>query len=347
MSTKAVAVTEKRQKDFAPSEDNFEWVHGIASGHWASQAMRAAVQLSLPEHLAENRLTAAEVAEREGSDPDATFRLMRACVAFRLLIADNLGRFYGTPMLAALRRDVPGSLRGHVLDVTEPSQYLAFTTLAETVIQGRRPTESAPAFDLSAHPGGQEIPEGSGRITNALLGDVAMLIETARVDVAVGVGEASGSLLYLLMEKDPAMRGIVLERPDLLAPAVAERDSRGLGNRVDVVGGDIVEVVPPADLYLLALALRGWDDEACVRILRRCREAMGPGGRVAVVELIVGEITDPGPAALLDLNRLATAPGRERSLAEYDALLRAARLRRTSLATASQPLYSVIEATAS
>jgi hypothetical protein len=351
MSTKAAAVTEKQQQDFAPSEENFEWVHAIASGHWASQAMRAAVQLSLPEHLAESRLTAAEVAEREGSDPDATFRLMRACVALRLLIADNLGRFYGTPMLAALRGDIPGSLRGYVLDVTMPSQCLAFTTLTETVLQGRCPTESAPGSDFSAHPRGRpeerEFPEDSGSFTNTLLGDIAMLVETARVAVAVGVGGASGSLLYLLMEKDPTMRGIVLERPDLLAPAVAERDSRGLGNRVDVVGGDFVEVLPPADLYLLTFALRGWDDKTCVRILRRCREAMHPGGRVAVVELIVGEITDPGPAALLDLNRLATAPGRERSLAEYDALFRAAGLRRTSLVSASQPLYSVIEATAS
>jgi hypothetical protein len=73
---------------------------------------------------------------------------------------------------------------------------------------------------------------------------------------------------------------------------------------------------------------------------------MRPGGRVALVELIVGEITDPGPAALMDLNMLAAVPGRERSLSEYDALLAAAGLRRTSMVSANQSPQSIIEAVA-
>jgi hypothetical protein len=164
---------------------------------------------------------------------------------------------------------------------------------------------------------------GWSDVSNALIGDVAALIPTAGVQVMVDVGGDNSTLLDLLMEKSPGMQGIVLDRPKPLAPEM-----------------------PPADLYLLTCALRDWDDETCAVVLRRCREAMRPGGRVAVVELIVGEITDPGPAALLDLNRLATVVGRERSLTEYDALLRAAGLLRTSVASANRSPYGVIEATA-
>jgi hypothetical protein len=76
-----------------------------------------------------------------------------------------------------------------------------------------------------------------------------------------------------------------------------------------------------------------------------CRAAMTPGGRIAVVEMIVGELSDPGPAALMDMNMLAAVPGQERSLTEYDALLSAAGLRRTAVLPTSSA-QSVIEAVA-
>ena len=88
-----------------------------------------------------------------------------------------------------------------------------------------------------------------------------------------------------------------------------------------MVGGDFFEAVPAADLYLLKFILHDWDDENCVKILSRCREAMLPGGRLAVIELVLGKLSDPGFGALMDMNMLAASSGQERSLDEYDALL--------------------------
>jgi hypothetical protein len=61
--------------------------------------------------------------------------------------------------------------------------------------------------------------------------------------------------------------------------------------------------------------------------------------------LVVGDDTDPGVSALMDLNMLACTGGRERSLAEFDALLAQAGLRRTAVLTKDSP-QSVIEAVA-
>ena len=72
---------------------------------------------------------------------------------------------------------------------------------------------------------------------------------------------------------------------------------------------------------------------------------MDPGGRIAIVELIVGDDHDPGVAALMDLNMLAAAGGRECSVAEYEVLLAEAGLRRTALRTSGSP-QGVIEALA-
>lgn len=334
-----------------PGAEDFQRMAAMVTAHWQSQAVRAAVDLSLAEHLAAGGLTADEVARREGSGPDTTFRLMRACVALGLLTADGEGRFHRTPLLETVSKDVPGSLRGLALATTLPAQWLSFNLLTEAVRKGRTQVEVALGSDmftyLENHPDeARDFSEGLTSTTSLWAGDAASMIDTTGVGVAVDVGGANGALLYLLMQENPTMRGIVFDRPNVLDGAVAARDSGGLTERVDVVGGDFFEAVPSADLYLLKFILHDWDDESCLTILRRCREAMRPGARIAVVEQLVGEITDPGPAALMDLNMLAVTTGRERSLSEYDALLTAAGLRRISVVGANQSPQTVIEAVA-
>jgi O-methyltransferase domain len=103
--------------------------------------------------------------------------------------------------------------------------------------------------------------------------------------------------------------------------------------------------VPAGDLYLLKFILHDWDDESCVKILRKCREAMAPGGRIAILEFVVGADGDAGLTALMDLNMLAVVNGRERSLPEFDALLHRAGLRRSAVLTTNSP-QSLIEAVA-
>jgi O-methyltransferase domain len=84
---------------------------------------------------------------------------------------------------------------------------------------------------------------------------------------------------------------------------------------------------PEADIYLLKQILHERDDGQAVRILRRCRQAMRPGGRVIVVERLLGEIGELGLAPLTDLNMMLMGTGRERTLPEYRALLKQAGFR--------------------
>jgi hypothetical protein len=72
---------------------------------------------------------------------------------------------------------------------------------------------------------------------------------------------------------------------------------------------------------------------------------MEPNGRVAIVEMVVGDDSNPGRAALMDLGMLAVFKGRERSLPDFDKLLNRAGLRRTLVRTVGSP-QSVIEAVA-
>jgi len=301
-------LTTEQEPGPTQAADVYQQMSMMVTSHWIPQVVRAAVDLSLPDHLAEGGLTADEVAQREDSASGTTFRLMRACVVLGLLTVDTEGRFHGTSLLATLGTDFFDYLAKH------PSQ----------------------ARDFS---------EGLTSTTSLWTSDAAKVIDTTGVKLVVDLGGATGSLLHLLLEGNPSLRGIVFDRPNVIDGAAAETARKGLKDRTDVVGGDFFQSVPSADLYVLKMILHDWDDTSCIKILTNCRNAMTPGGRIAVVEMIIGELSDPGPAALMDMNMLAAVPGQERSLSEYDRLLSAAGLRRTAVLPTSSR-QSVIEAVA-
>jgi hypothetical protein len=332
------------------SGDVYEQMRVMLHSHFVSQTVRAAADLSLADHLSGQSLTAAEVAECEGSAPNTTFRLMRACVALGLLTADADGRFASTPLLQTLAKNTPGSLRGLALAMTLPAQWLPWNEFTTSVRSGQSQASAALGMDffayLEQHPSqARDFSAGMKSMTSLWAGDAAKAIDTTGVNLAVDVGGATGSLLHLLQEANPTLRGIVFDRPNIVDHAVAEIAQKGLTQRTDVLGGDFFESVPPADLYLLKFILHDWDDQRAITILQRCREAMPRGGRIAIVEMVLGELDNPGPGALIDMNMLAVCPGQERSIDEYDALLAAAGLRRTAVLATSSP-QSVIEAVA-
>jgi hypothetical protein len=330
--------------------DVHEQIRAMAMGYWVSQLVRAVVDLSLADHLVGEALTAAEVAEREGSAPNSTFRLMRACVAVGLLSADADGRFRGTALLGTLRKDAPNSMRDLALMATGPAHWLPWSEFTTSVRSGRSQTAAVLGMEffeyLEQHPTqAREFTAAMGSLTSQWTAEAAKAVDTTGISLAVDVGGANGSLLQLLQQANPTLRGIVFDKPNIIDHATDQIARKGLTARTEVVGGDFFESVPSADLYLLKFILHDWDDQRAIKILQRCREAMTPGARIAIVEMVVGNLSNPGPAALMDLNMLAVLPGQERSLAEYDALLAAAGLRRTAVHTTRSP-QTVIEAVA-
>jgi O-methyltransferase domain/Dimerisation domain len=323
---------------------------GALFGYWVSQTVRAAADLSLADHLAAGPLRADEVAQREHSAPNTTFRLMRACVAIGLLTGDADGRFHTTALLDTMRKDAPRSLRGLALGVTNAAHWLPWNEFVTSVRTGESQGPSVLGMQVfeyfEQHP--DQAREFSASLTSFVSLwslDVVKLIDTTNVRCAIDVGGANGALLTRLQEANPALHGVVFDRPDVTENAAVEIALTGFTERTQVLGGNFFESVPRGDLYLLKFILHDWDDESCITILRRCREAMEPAAQIAIVEMIVGEHTSPGVSALMDMNMLAVAGGRERSLAEYDALLSKAGLRRTAVRCSGSP-QSVIEAVA-
>lgn len=323
--------------------DASQQIVAILMGYWGCWTVRAVADLSIADHLAGGSLTAAEVAAREGSAPDATLRLMRAAVATGLLTQEADGRFGATPLLETLRADHPRSMRAGVLSMM--GNWLPWRDFEEGLRSGNTPSAKAfggTMFDyLAAHPAEADTFTTAMAATTGQWGAaMADTLDTTGVQCAVDIGGASGSLLQLLQRKNPSLRGIVYDRSNIAELAQAAIAESGLADRTHVVVGDFFESVPPGDLLLLKFILHDWSDEECVRILQNCKQALAPGGRIAVMELIVRE--ENPFAALNDVNMFIMSPGRERSLDEYDALFERVGLKRIAVHHTATP-QSVIE----
>jgi len=157
--------------------------------------------------------------------------------------------------------------------------------------------------------------------------EVAESFDFSAVRRVVDVGGAHGTVLATLLIRFPWLEGVVLDLPHVVPGARRALEAQGLAGRCRAVEGDFFAAVPPGgDVYLLKQILHDWDDAQCTAILRACARAMAPRGRVFVVEMVIPDDGAPGPAQLMDLNMLVLLPGRERTRAEYAALLSAAGL---------------------
>lgn len=317
---------------------------GFLMGPWMAQAVRAAVDLSLAEHLAGGPRTAAEIAAAEGADPGATARFLRACASMGLVTYDGEG-FAGTETLAVLHRDAPLSLRDMAASQSTAVMWRTWARIPEAVRSGEAQTTQAlgmPWFDyLAAHPDeGALFGRAMTSMSAPVIADAVEVIDVTGVKTVVDVGGAHGSYVLALLARHPDLDGVVLDLPHAVPGARAA--GRDLDGRFTAVAGDFFAAVPPGDLMLLKFILHDWPDDECVRILGNCRDALRPGGRIIITEILMSDDAG-GIAPLMDVAMLASAGSRERTLAEYDELLTRAGLRRIAV-TPVRPPYGVIEA---
>ncbi|GAB7537022.1 methyltransferase [Burkholderia sp. 3C] len=307
----------------------------LITGAWKTQVVHAFAALSVAEALDAAPLLPDQLARRLGADADALTRLLRAGAALGLVRCDAEGRYAGSPLLDTLRASGPGSLRAYAMAVAMPGHWLPWGRAVDAVRSGARQTAVTLGGELWDHyrtePDEAAVfSAGMSALTNLVAADAARLVDTAGTRVAVDLGGASGTLVRALMAANPALEGVVLDLPHVVDDARAAADMQGLGTRLRAVAGDFFAPLPAADLYLLKHILHDWDDASCVRILRNCRDGLVAGGRVAVIELALPDAGDAAAAgsfaSLMDLTMLMLTPGRERTLAEYEALFAAAGL---------------------
>jgi SAM-dependent methyltransferase len=327
-----------------------EQMLGLLTGFWVSQMLFAVVKLGVPDALGAKASTAETLAARVGANAAYLRRVLRALASVGVLAEDARGRFKLTALGKTLRTG-PGSMRDFALMIVAPYNTRSWERLGDALVRGETAFDLAfgvPIFEyLRAHPEDDRQFSASMASISATENDaVARAYPFGKHRRLVDVGGAHGHLLAAILRRSKKLRGVLYDQPQVVAAAHASGfvSAPGVRERCEVAGGSFFDGVPAgADAYLMKYIVHDWDDAKCERILRHCRDAMAPGGRVLVVDRVIAPGNDPDWSKWLDINMLVGPGGQERTLAEFAALFARAGLRLVKAHPTRSPL-TVLEA---
>jgi hypothetical protein len=322
----------------------------MLTGKWISQAVGTVVALGVPDRLAKAAQRCSDIAREVDVSEDALYRLLRALSSVGLFTEKADRRFKLTSMGQRLRSDHPESLAGFARFVAHDSTWRPWGHLGYSVKTGM------PAFD---HVFNTPIFEHFSRNPeSAAVFDAAMTSISAREARAVSdaydfkgvvtlmdVAGGHGLLLATVLRRHKRMRGVLFDLPHVASGAAATFARAGITGRVQIENGDFFRELPSsADAIIMKHILHDWDDDSATRILQACHRALGPRGKVLIVDPVLPPGNTPHYGKLLDLEMLVLTPrGRERTKAEFAKLLHRTGFRLSRVIATKSPL-SIVEA---
>ena len=298
----------------------------ILNGAHVAGAVSCLAQLGIPDLLESGPRSAEELANQIGAQPDALYRLMRATACVGVLTEDSEGRFSQTPMSAVLCSEAEPGLRGLAIMGGREWHGRGWSNLEYCVKTGKQALDKIygmPVFEFfSKNPEEAQIFDDAMTGLSSIDGPaVADAYNFEGIHTIVDVAGGRGLLLATLLEKNPHLKGTLYEMPHVLAGA-KNGALQPFIDRCTLASGDMFSSVPAgADAYIMKHIIHDWPDDACIKLLRACRQGVNPGGKLLVVDCVIQPGNNFSPGKFLDLQMLIFPSGRERSEAQFSGLL--------------------------
>jgi acetylserotonin N-methyltransferase len=295
-----------------------------------SKAMFAAVALGVFDALTSSCKTLEDLARELRASPDALERLLDACVGLQLLTRDDRG-YENTPAAAAyLCKSSPTRLTGYI-NYSNDAMWKLWGNLEDAVREGTnrwrqtygwegpifahffRSEEAKREFLMGMH--------GYGLLSSP---EVVAAFDLGKYRTLVDLGGGTGHLAVAACERYPTLHAIVFDLPEAAPLAQELVAATPVAERITILTGDFfANALPPGDLYAVGRILHDWSEEKVMKLLSRIFAQLSPGGALLIAEKLLDE-DKRGPrwAQLQNLNMLTCTEGKERTLAEYETLLR-------------------------
>ncbi|KAG4908417.1 hypothetical protein JHK86_056901 [Glycine max] len=191
-------------------------------------------------------------------------------------------------------------------------------------IRGEDPTVHETAFGTSFWGLLEKNPTQMSLFNEAMASDSRMVDLALKnctsvfegLDSMVDVGGGTGTTARIICEAFPKLKCVVLDLPHVVENLTGT-------NNLSFVGGDMFNSFPQTDAVLLKWVLHNWNDENCIKILKKCKDSIsskGNRGKVIIIDIIINEKLDDPDMTRTKLSLdivMSTMNGRERSEKEW------------------------------
>ena len=302
----------------------------LSTAFWAFKTLASAVDMDLFTRLAATPMTAAELAQLYRIEERPAEMLLTGCAGLGLLGKEN-GRYQNTPLAEKFLVRGGRYYFGGFVNMLNRRLYSGWDKLPQAITTNR-PTTWDPEKQKSLFEGADpamlqtfwQAMHSLSTFTARALGEA---VDFSGFRKLLDVGGGSAAFDIELCLRYPGLSATVYDLPFVAEIALERVSEAGLGDRITTHAGDFFadEKYPTGhDVILLSMIMHDWGEEEDRAILRKCYEALLPGGAVVISELLVNdEKTGPASAALMSLNMLIeTERGRNYTAAELSGWLR-------------------------
>jgi hypothetical protein len=322
-------------------------MHQLIFGFMALPAIAVAAKLGIADLVGESAKTVDELANATNAHVLSLHRLLRFLASLGIFAEDAAGKYRQTPLSESLRSEAPQSFRGLAIMLGSEYMWRPWGELCNTVLTGRSGFDHVYGASileyLAAHSEKLAIRNAAmTSLSSVELPQILAAYNFSRFERIADLGGGHGALLHGILSAYPKLRGILADLPAVAAGAALQTGTTA--DRCEVVGMDLFEAVPEgADAYLMKYVIHLFSDADALRILRNCRHAIRREGKLLLIERVLKASNEPDPGKFLDLQMLVvTRGGRERTEADYRALLHEANFSPTRVIPTAGPL-SIIE----
>jgi len=285
-----------------------------------------------------------------GANADALERLLDSCAALGLL--EKQGAVYSNSPVAMtyLTRSSPNTLAGYIL-YSDRALYPLWGNLEAAIREGTNRWEQTFGGEASIFEHFFRTEEarrdflsgmdGFGQLSSPA---VVAAFDLSRFRRLVDLGGGTGHLALAACARYPQLQGAIFDLPAVIATA---REYVGRGTPVyglTLIQGDFfTDSLPEADIFTLGRILHDWSEDKIRTLLRKVWERLPSGGALLIAEMLLNDNkTGPVPALMQSLSMLVCTEGKERTLAEYTALLREAGFAQVEGQVTNAPLDAIL-----
>ncbi|XP_047046065.1 acetylserotonin O-methyltransferase 1-like [Lolium rigidum] len=281
-----------------------------AYGFVKSMALKCAMELGIPGAIHSNGggATLGELATRIALPPSRLPRLRRlmrvlsVSGVFSVQYQPGSDAVYGLTLASRLlvaNDETSSGLTRLVSLMLDPNLTAPFSGMSAWFMDDERPRSffqmhhGEDMWDMAARDAALSRTISDGMTDDSRFIVEVLLRESRARDVfrgvrsMVDVGGGTGAIARAIAAAFPHVECSVLDLPHVVAAAPEDGDVR-------FVSGDMFEYIPPANAVLLKSVMHDWRDDECVKILRKCKEAIpskDAGGKVIIINMVVGSGT--------------------------------------------------------